>query len=199
MKETPIIMSGSHPKLILQGIKTMTRRTAGLTYVNEDPDKWQFLREDNGIYAFTLDGNRAQTGWTCPYGQVGDRLWVRETWATERRLDHLSPSQIGEAGDVPIWWKASSLWEMASVSLIRGKWRPSIFMPRWASRITLEITEVRAERLRSISVADAIAEGAYTVKEFIIMYLKLNRLPEDADPWNWAISFAAIGITLMEA
>jgi hypothetical protein len=79
----------------------------------------------------------------CPYGKVGDRLWVRETWCRLRKNDIVAFRE-----DDP-----------DCVPKLADKWRPSIFMPRWASRITLEITGVRVERLQDISEEGAIAEG----------------------------------------
>jgi len=148
----------------------------------------------------------------CPYGQVGDRLWVRETWATERRLDKYSPSEIGEAGDVALWFRAT---EIPSVSLERGKWCPSIHMPRWASRITLEITEIRVERLQEIGGGDVDREGVIyddlwgkfsipdwdafaevqekvAVRAFAKLWDSLNAKRGygwETNPWVWVISF----------
>jgi len=207
MKETGIIMSGNHPKLILDGIKTQSRRvikpqpTFNGTDLNGKP-YFIYKGEEYSLWALSKK---------CPYGQVGDRLWVRETWTTEKRLDYLSPSQIGEAGDVPVWWEASSSWEMASVGLEIGKWRPSIFMPRWASRITLEITEIRVERLQEISEEDARAEGIIwvtietapqsnvyrpcAVENFGRLWDSLNAKRGygwEVNPWVWCLSFRMI-------
>ena len=91
--------------------------------------------------------------WTCPYGAPGDRLWVRETHALENRYRNVwcQYAADGHRAAVP----APEL-----VTIARPGMRPSIHMPRWASRITLEITGVRVERLQNISEADAQAEGA---------------------------------------
>ncbi len=106
----------------------------------------------------------------CPYGVAGDRLWVRETWAKvvfsgsdweqPHIMDCVRPAGPDEGGVV---YRADDhgLDDGGNTTEERGfAWRPSIFMPRWASRITLEITELRAERLQDISDADAKAEGA---------------------------------------
>jgi hypothetical protein len=88
-----------------------------------------------------------------PYGKPGDRLWVRETWAY-----HLH-AQASLADDDGPWVYAAD-GEQAKQYRLCDRWRPSIHMPRWASRITLEVTGVRVERLQDISEADAVAEGA---------------------------------------
>lgn len=94
----------------------------------------------------------------CPYGKPGDRLWVRETWATIKEYDELSPSKITLYDRPPML--AYAEWTGAArEAQWRGRWRPSIHMPRWASRLTLEITEVRVERVQEISESDALAEG----------------------------------------
>jgi hypothetical protein len=101
-------------------------------------------------------------GLRCPYGQPGDRLWVRETFRLRADQDHLPPSQD--------WWK-NGAWYQADDERLEpsgcgggaGKKRPSIHMPRWASRITLEVVAVRVERLQDIGEEDATAEGVDTV------------------------------------
>jgi len=131
MIERPILFSAPMVRALLSGTKTQTRRV-----VKNPPSIW------------TIHSIQEQR---CPYGQAGDRLWVRETWAKWGRDDQCGegPSQTHE----PIYRADSYPWDWGD------KWRPSIYMPRWASRITLEIIAVRVERLQDISSADAIAEG----------------------------------------
>ena len=99
----------------------------------------------------------------CPYGKVGDRLWVRETW-----------HPIGDSGGlwfragIPVYRAGMRTGEWAADDKVMGvalpadiKWKPSIFMPRWASRLTLEITGVRVERAQDITEEDALAEGSH--------------------------------------
>ncbi|KKN45081.1 hypothetical protein LCGC14_0686630 [marine sediment metagenome] len=140
MKDRPILFSTDMVKAILEGRKAMTRRII----------KKEIKKE---LYPGELLEY-------CPYGQVGDRLWVRETWRTGRGLDGLPPRLSGV--NSPFQYKA----DMSSVrgnDVTKyspwGKWRPSIFMPRWASRINLEITGVRVERLREITLDDIQLEG----------------------------------------
>ncbi len=171
MKETGIIMSGNHPKLILDGIKTQTRRTQGLNKVNEKPNDWTVDLQGN-IAAFRNIHTGEDVLIRCPYGQVGDRLWVRETWAVEPVFDTVKPNHIYDL----LKPKKPLIYYPADETIIQhqgftvstildhgggaiGRTRPSIHMPRWASRITLEITEVRVERVNQITAEDAIAEG----------------------------------------
>ncbi len=141
MKERPILFSGAMVRALLAGTKTQTRRVVKLR---------------NGQYM--PPSQRADSnGWVqmlrlCPYGQPGDRLWVREAWRTYRGNDKTPPRELTTAHY--IWFEADE-----PINLAQGKLRPGMFMPRWASRITLEVTGVRVERLQDISEADAIAEG----------------------------------------
>lgn len=146
MKERPILFSADMVKAILDGIKTMTRRvinpqpTIYTSGSNISSLNWTHKPTETIIIAgsHSLDPIFQTILSLCPYGQVGDRLWVRETW-----LDY--------AG-TPIYKADKSIPEVYH-------WKPSLFMPRWASRITLEITEVRVERVQEISGKDILAEG----------------------------------------
>jgi len=169
MKETGIIMSGDHPVKYMDGTKTMTRRTYGLERINENPDDWQTPYPHprlKDMWVFTSEGkgkvNIGRVIVKCPYGQVGDQLWVRETWAKVYQdwppESEDSPYVIeykADTGNVyPGYWPIEEKDDEAC-----GRWKPSIFMPRWASRITLQITGLRAERLQEITEGDAEAEG----------------------------------------
>lgn len=159
MKERPILFSGPMVRAILEGRKTMTRRVVKLRYgadvVVTNGQVWKPARVD---YASYVD---------CPYGQVGDQLWVRETFAySVIDPDGLSPEDDPENYD--IIYRAdperpNGGWTDGEGNRINAPWRPSIHMPRWASRILLEITGVRVERLHEISEADAQAEGVERV------------------------------------
>ncbi|HYG23222.1 MAG TPA: hypothetical protein VEH04_10605 [Verrucomicrobiae bacterium] len=159
MKERPILFSAAMVQAILAGRKSQTRRV-----VKPQPPA-QFLGENaaaitNGyLWAFS-DGRAAyppddKPGVPCPYGQPGDRLWVKETWRVhggrEYEYQQHQPSVI---------YRADADYDPLRVGeSVSAEWRKSIFMPRWASRITLEITSVRVERLQEITPEDAIAEG----------------------------------------
>ncbi len=146
MKELPVLMSTEMVRAILDGRKTMTRRVIKpkpeniLTRYSLLGD--HFWKDDN----LNLDEIPWGNYKPCPYGQVGDRLWVRETFALDNRLSSL------------VWYKASHNCNGACIG-VTHKWKPSIFMPRWASRITLEVIGVRVERLQEITEEDAQREG----------------------------------------
>jgi len=165
VKERPILFSGPMVRAILGGRKTQTRRV-----VKPQPPK-EFLTGD--VAAITngerwslskMPGRKAwhpdpHPGILCPYGQPGDRLWARETWGAHFMWNGVPPAQIPNDGRTCLFYKADGAIVRGCESSQVTKWRPSINMPRWASRITLEITGVRVERLNKISETDAAAEG----------------------------------------
>jgi len=212
MKERPIIFSGSMVRAILEDRKTQTRRVikpqptgelAGIAGV-----KVGFLKyEPRYIWR---DERSELTKWLhCSHGDPGDRLWVRETWAVSRRLDPLPPRKFSFLQDNPdfpqsiIYYHADS---SNGINPLRGKWRPSIHMPRWASRITLEVTGVRAERIQDISMHDALSEGAeplhsdfhdgsHCIGWFKRIWDSINAkrgFGWDANNWVWVIEFKKI-------
>jgi hypothetical protein len=225
MKERPIIFSTEMVKAILEGQKTKTRRPIkprkpfllqclyygihpGGGYWGSDVDPFTNnipFADDHGFY--------------CPYGQVGDGLWVRETWNylvarpvwfgpgeddwdyDSEECDYIPKAQDNTAGTICYYAddRDQCKW-----------WRPSIHMPRWASRIDLEITDIRVEPLREINEVDAIAEGCSLPEEysellktmfkqphrqvFIDMWNELfgKKYPWDTNPWVWVIEFKRI-------
>lgn len=173
MAERPIIFSGPVVKAILDGRKTMTRRV---------------LKPQPKHVRDTWHGDAVEC-WTegkCPVCEppyhVGDRLWCRETWRAHRVDDDLPP---GALPPTRIWHEADLSRDNADVI---GKRRPSIHMPRWASRLTLTVTEVRVQRLQEISEADAVAEGCpgWYSPQHPDMGVTDGRLPHEefADLWN---------------
>jgi hypothetical protein len=139
----------------------------------------------------------------CPYGQVGDRLWVRETWSGREghELHGCTGTYFYFADGENQFGKQIGFTYMQR----ERKWRPSIHMPRWASRITLEITSVRVERLRDISESDAKSEGAEpSIVGEDLDYLKFRAGfqtlwesisgPEswDSNPWVWVVEFKRV-------
>jgi len=106
-----------------------------------------------------LDGRKTQTRRLKFSGKTGDRVWVRETWACSQDYDGQSVSGVICESDA-IWYRAS-IDELTTTGIesAHGQWRPSIFLPRWASRITLDVLAVREEPLQAITEEDARAEG----------------------------------------
>ena len=149
MRERGILFSAPMVRAILAGTKTQTRRALR-------DGTW--LDPELGVIRMCSVGPGV-TGYqevACPYGAPGDRLWVREAWRStgdDGRCDDMPPRDM-QAHQV--WYEADG---KAPADELVGKLRPGMFMPRWASRITLEVVSVRVELLQDISEADAIAEG----------------------------------------
>jgi hypothetical protein len=183
-------------RAILDGRKTQTRRVINpQPYYDTNPAGHNILIWKCGGSART---SQEISGY-CPYGQPGDRLWVRETW--EYFEDANSVEHTIYKADNPDY---------------SGKWRPSIFMPRWASRITLEIVNVRVERVQDISEGDARAEGfpitwdgkpydppspeidrwqGYGGASFCLKWNSINAKRGygwDVNPWVWVVEFKRI-------
>jgi len=162
-KERPIIFSGPMVKAIIEGRKSQTRRAM------KPQIECITIKGDDGIVTYSgLALPKKGGGWTlwpngresvleaCPYGQPGDRLWVRESW---RALNRFNGWPV-ESSSLVAYEADENAGDFLPVPQGRmGMIRPSIHMPRWASRLTLEVTGVRVERLNEISEADAVAEG----------------------------------------
>ncbi|HEO8956303.1 hypothetical protein [Enterobacter hormaechei] len=203
MKERGMIFNGEMVRAILDGRKTQTRRimkvqpkpcnhTNWPDYSPESqwksyPNGWCCAVCANGT---TIDHRHHAKGITCPYGTVGDRIWVRETFSPVP--DHEEPAGC------------SALLYAADGNGPYGKWVPSIHMPRWASRLTLEITGVRVERLRDLSEDDAKSEGItppsggvlpgweYRIN-FRDLWVSIYGSDNwEANPWVWVIEFKRI-------
>lgn len=209
MKERPILFSGPMVRAILEGRKTQTRRVVKPSWIAAA----QSAGESDGpetVNKYWVD--------ICPYGAAGDMLWVKETWGL------CSPHD-------PTYWRAGSIRgipesELREQFLVEHRqnwithpdsayWRPSIHMPRWASRITLEITGVRVERLQDMHESDAESEGveirngwclgavhpikshqkifATQIQAFQSIWQSINgRGSWDANPWVWVIEFRRV-------
>lgn len=145
---------------LLSGTKTQTRRVVKPvggddSFVLQDYGSgWWPYRSDDGESPMKGDN---EIPLACPYGALGDRLWVREAWRTVKEADDTPPRDMDAA--YRLWYEADAHADHHAHQLGYGKLRPGMFMPRWASRITLEVTGVRVERLQAISPEDAIAEG----------------------------------------
>lgn len=206
MKTKPIIFNGEMVRAILDERKTQTRRVVKpqprtytafhrfLKYL-----KWKVIDAEYfaaKIFMIPL----------CPYGRVGDRLWVRETWFPMQDIKACAvegePIEIVYKAD----WDADGISRDEARDVGVDRWRPSIFMPRWASRITLEITNVRVEQVQDISGKDAIAEGWPQHLElfptinaeskariwFWSVWNSINAkrgFDWDINPWAWVVEF----------
>ena len=182
MKERPILFSGAMVRAILAGRKTQTRR---IMKIQPDPRVDWVMSDLNDVWrAGTVVGEVPQFGtFKCPWGAPGDRLWVKETFLNNA-LAGYEPVYFFRADDED---KPDDL-----------SWRPSIFMPRVASRITLEIVKIKCEKLNTISVKDAVAEGvdwwpSYAIPLYKELWESING-PESLkkNPWVWVIEFRVL-------
>lgn len=231
MKTRPILFKGEMVRAILDGRKTQTRRI--LKPAPLPPVARWVMKDHWWIPEAISEAVKRQfiTTWPdwlrCPYGQLGDQLWVRETWRIgawkedggEIAIDYMADNfnrrewlQVPEQDDFEKYWlqccddcgkawikpdeDGKHHWEPGESPC---RIRPSIFMPRWASRITLEVTNVRVERLQSITVSEAMAEGYEGsipdhIDPSITWYSELWESINGpgswaANPWVWVIEF----------
>ena len=153
VRERPIIFSGPMVRAILDGRKTQTRRVV----MPQPAERFSEPQVGPGWICTWWRVDDDLNDWhdvRLPY-QPGDRLYVRETWATNSWYDETAPSAMNPE-DAPLFWRAS---DRDKPYPSRGRWRPSIHMPRWASRIDLDVTAVRVERVQDATEGDCIAEG----------------------------------------
>lgn len=208
MKERPILFSAPMVRARLAGTKTQTRRVVALPRKRESfvlldyGNGWWPYESDDGENELCDDG--MEHPYTCPYGQPGDRLWVREAWRTVAESDAMPPRDLTPAHR--IWYEADEPHQPGF-----GKLRHGMFMPRWASRILLEVTSVRVERLQDISEADALAEGVtrsddsqiYVVEArchglnareaYANLWAQINGPGSVEDnPWVWVVEFKRV-------
>ena len=201
MKERPILFSSPMVRAILEGRKTQTRRT-----VKPQPVKLSGPNLD-GLWSDTV--LPVVRYFACPYGVPGDRLWVRETWCAWDTTEEDIECDEVEGNVASLVERGIGRYHVtyrADPNRYANKWRPSIFMPRWASRITLEIEAVRVERLQEISEDDALKEGVSTMVriggvefestarlEFGKLWESINGPGSwDANPWVWVIQFRRV-------
>lgn len=215
MKERPILFSASMVRALLAGTKTQTRRVATFVPLETGMNlSFRWLEPTEivpGVWTLvSIDAGGAENEWTkplrCPFGVPGDRLWVRENWQAWGEFDGMRAAAISAEARANINYPADgNTWV--------SRQRPSIHMPRWASRITLEITGVRVERLWDISETDAAAEGVtpfgdggYHVEEgrfymgtatqsYMALWEFINGPDSwDANPWVWVVEFHRVTI-----
>lgn len=206
----PILFSGPMVRAILAGTKTQTRRLVRGLVEDVTRNEWHAPRrlvhkptcqrshceqvDDNELACGGIECAKDGRAQVSPYGAPGDRLWVREAVA----LDYFSPSpwlpperRHGYRAD----WT-----ERAADMVPEPKWRPSIYMPRWASRLTLEVLSVRVERLQDITLDDCEAEGvkfppnARSAGNFAALWDSINaeRAPWKSNPWVWVVEFRRV-------
>lgn len=242
MRERGMIFNAEMVRAILDGRKTQTRRIVNWHGLNEGLNlNFSGLKVREYPNGWVIESeSRSSSEWRCkptpcPFGSIGDRIWVRETWATlgnedgcyvdwEENLckgDERSAARIYRAsceqrpGDYGLWsipddacWKPHT-----ENQKFEGAWRPSIHMPRWASRILLEITDVRVERLNSIHDVDAMREGIqnlttcshadfgipgvvnaqHPVRAFQLLWESIYGAESwKANPWVWVIEFKRV-------
>jgi hypothetical protein len=220
-RERPIIFSGDMVRAILKNRKSQTRRVL---------KKEKFFKHIPMYYGGPLEYRPCGHSWPgkridmmcsdcalkllikCPYGQPGDRLWLRETWAME--LIAGEGEYPDESESVLIKWKADNLdwvdYGNADIPcdyrfIERKGWRSPLYMPKWAARIWLEITGIRVERVQDISEDDARSEGIYNhehlkyitsaCKAFQGLWDSLNKkrgFGWDDNPWVWVIEFKVL-------
>lgn len=153
MKLIPLLFSTPMAKANMANLKTQTRRTRGLDEINENPNHWALssitTRTDIGkiIAVFANDAAVDAKTIECPYGSFGDIIWQRETF---------SPPTSSEKDNAFLY---AADFGPRAIAHGKGLWKPSIHMPLAACRYFAQITEIRLERLRDITEADAQAEG----------------------------------------
>jgi hypothetical protein len=212
MKERPILFNSEMVRAILDGRKTMTRRVIKFPERAYTPDlSWIASVNPDGAGGwvawgpmpvsdeFSINAYPDGGGIKCPYGQPGDLLWVRETWA--HKSEWTKPAYKAD-------WKTPD----HAIKTMGAKWKPSIHMPRWASRITLRVLDVRVERVQEITEADAHHEGWFyqnhpldkrydpvtmdTARQwFLGLWDSINAkrgYPWDSNPWVWVVSFEVV-------
>ena len=204
IKERPILFSAPMVRALLDGRKTQTRRLVKPQPANLTAEMERVLPE---AWACGFVGVK------CPYGALGDRLYVRETWKPHSTFAGMKPRDIPRTH---VFYKADEAYAPSNTP-----WVPAIHQPRWASRLTLEVTEVRVERLRDISTADILAEGApvdpdhqdgtqdgsnpvmclgenaWTTQSPLAWWHRLwasinGEESWTANPWVWAVSFKVV-------
>lgn len=199
MRMRPILMSAPMVLATQADTKTVTRRLNGLDEVNADPDLWQLVEyaevvatTPRVLQATFWNKDRGVLRINCPYGLPGDGLWVRENFRLDRRCDYIPPSCA--LVDTRVWFEADG--EKPDWA---GRLRPSIHIPRWISRLDLEISDIQLERLHLITEDDAKREGMKPgrgegvfdhLASFVHLWDEINpKAPFERNNWVWVINF----------
>lgn len=216
MKERGMIFNGEMVRAILDGRKTQTRRIMKNQPAGDYPETPALIR--NVGTGFQWHGLYGESSiFNCPLGSIGERIWVRETFRVHSRASDVA-TLVYRASVRNSWTEQTHRVPVAVCNkpAIPEKWTPSIHMPRWASRITLEITDVRVERLHNISERDSLREGlfqlpasgryclqpgmqyfgmaSHSAKE-VYSWLWASIYGEEswaANPWVWVIEFKRV-------
>lgn len=204
MTDRPILFSGPMVRALLAGTKTQTRRIikagrrvpefcGGRYDDRNDPSCWGWEDCELGEW-ITLD---QWNQWNFVPCRIGDRLYVREAWRTWESVDHMSPRDLTRVETIQ--YEADGLTDNCMTMSRPGRFRQGMHMPRWASRLTLTVTDVRVQRVQEISVDDAIAEGRPKGGEFLSARSWFRDLWDslngprgygwDANPWVAAYTF----------
>lgn len=191
----PILFTGAMVRALLAGTKTQTRRIVRGAFHEPGGYLQSEPVGDGGEWCFGCSKVPASFLTRCPCGAPGDKLWVRETWRTIN-----DPATcIGDA--LAIDYRADGIQRIGD-KIGTLKWKPSIFMPRWASRITLQVTGVRVERLQEITAQDAISEGISVDDSQLRETPNFRELWDSinagrgygwaSNPWVWRIEFTRL-------
>jgi hypothetical protein len=176
MKSRPILFSGAMVRAIQAGTKTQTRRIVTERHIPEVANR----------VTGTLHKVKPLTH-ECPYGYPGDTLWVRETWAIRKLQAGCWIEYKADSSNARVTHA-----DAERLALPADTWRPSIFMPRWACRLEVQIVGIRVERLQDISEADAQAEGVASVAAYAALWDSLNAKRGygwAVNPWVWVVEF----------
>lgn len=208
MKERPILFDTEMVQAIFYGVKTQTRRVLK-PQPFKDTRQYPLMNKAKECLVWSPRKGVEWLNWgegfdvtihqDCPYGQPGDRLWVREKFTLECPYEHADG--CGNPQHVIYWARESKIVRDS----ITSRWRPSIFMPRWASRLTLIVTGVRVEQVQSITWKDARAEGAkeefshlggdddpWPIGGFVNLWDSINTkrgFSWESNPWVWVVEF----------
>ena len=200
MKERPILFKGRLVRAILEGHKTQTRRV-----IKRQPFATPTQPEEVNVEVGKTEVRIEVDVGRCPYGEPGDQLWVREAWrqkfCTKHDGENSIPTNPCECGGA---YAADSPDPKLSIF----KWKPSIHMPRWASRIQIAVVSVKVERVQEITVKDACAEGVfhggyyateppmpYPIATFKRLWDTINRkrgFGWESNPYVWVVEFKRI-------
>ena len=188
--------------------KTQTRRLIKSKHLTSQNDIDPYfgggtLEKYDAVFFDFPRGSSNRLCVNCPYGGTGDKLWGRETWATIVDEDECSIKEITEMND----HGPASLFYRDTANYTTGKWRPSIYMPRWASRIDQTLISVKVERLKDIEPLDVIAEGfimdglwrlpewdgwgfEHPTEAYIHLFESIHgKEVADSNPWLWCLEF----------